>query len=84
MAVKRRMGSPDSATSNALLDATEMVLREEGYAAATSRRIADAAGLKQQLVYYYFETMEDLLLACFKRRTVGGEAVNRQAKFAVQ
>lgn len=69
MASKRRMGPQDSATSNALLDATERVLRNEGYAAATSRRIAEEAGLKQQLVYYYFRTMDDLLLATFKRRT---------------
>ena len=69
MASKRRMGPQDSATSNALLDATERVLREEGYAAATSRRIAQEAGLKQQLVYYYFRTMDELLLATFKRRT---------------
>lgn len=69
MAVSRRMGPTDSASSNALLDATERVLREEGYAAATSRRIAQEAGLKQQLVYYYFKTMDDLLLATFKRRT---------------
>jgi AcrR family transcriptional regulator len=63
------MGPQDSATSNGLLDATERVLREEGYAAATSRRIAEVAGVKQQLVYYYFRTMDDLLLATFKRRT---------------
>lgn len=63
------MGTPDSATFNLLLDATERVMRDEGYAAATSRRIAQEAGLKQQLVYYYFETMDDLLLAAFKRRT---------------
>lgn len=69
MATKRRMGPQDSTTSNALLDAAEHVMREEGYAAATSRRIAEVAGVKQQLVYYYFRTMDDLLLATFKRRT---------------
>lgn len=63
------MGSLDSATSNALLDAAERVMRNEGYAAATSRRVAQEAGLKQQLVYYYFRTMDALLLACFQRRT---------------
>jgi AcrR family transcriptional regulator len=62
------MGPQDSATSNALLDATERVLRDDGYAAATSRRIAAEAGVKQQLVYYYFRTMDDLLLAAFRRR----------------
>lgn len=69
MASKRRMGPQDSEASNALLDATERVLREQGYAAATSRRIAQEAGLKQQLVYYYYKTMDDLLLAAFQRRT---------------
>ncbi len=69
MASHRRMGPSDSATSNALLDATERVLRNDGYGAATSRRVAQEAGLKQQLVYYYFRTMDDLLLACFRRRT---------------
>lgn len=65
----RRMGSQQSATSNALLDAAERVIRNEGYAAASSRRIAEEAGLKQQLVYYYFQTMDELLLATFTRRT---------------
>lgn len=69
MASTRRMGPQDSATSNALLDATERVLRNEGYGAATSRRIAAEAGMKQQLVYYYFRTMDELLLQTFKRRT---------------
>lgn len=69
MATKRRMGPTDSATSNALLDATERVLRNEGYGAASSRRIAEEAGLKQQLVYYYFRSMDELLLATFQRRT---------------
>jgi AcrR family transcriptional regulator len=66
------MGPQDSATWNALLDAAERVLRNEGYAAASSRRIAEEAGLKQQLVYYYFHTMDELLLAAFKRRTQRG------------
>ncbi len=69
MATGRRMGPSTSATSNALLDAAERVMRNEGYAAATSRRIAEEAGLKQQLVYYYFRTMDELLLATFRRRT---------------
>lgn len=69
MASVRRMGPKQSETWHALLDAAETVLRDEGYAAASSRRIAEVAGVKQQLVYYYFETMDDLLLAAFKRRT---------------
>lgn len=72
MASKRRMGPENSATRAGLLDATEAVMREEGYAAVTSRRVAERAGLKQQLVYYYFLTMDDLLLATFRRKTERG------------
>lgn len=73
------MGPSDSATSNALLDAAERVLRNDGYAAASSRRVAEEAGLKQQLVYYYFRTMDELLLACFRRRTERALALLEQA-----
>ena len=69
MASNRRMGPRDSETSNALLDATESVMRNEGYGAVSSRRIAEEAGVKQPLVYYYFQTIDDLLLATFRRRT---------------
>lgn len=69
MASNRRMGPRDAAVPTALLDATETVMREEGYGAVSSRRVAEVAGVKQQLVYYYFRTMDDLLLATFKRRT---------------
>jgi AcrR family transcriptional regulator len=68
----RRFGPRDSATSTAILDATERVLRNRGYAAATSRNVAEEAGIRQGLVYYYFRTMDDLLLATFKRRTAQG------------
>ena len=67
MTSNRRMGPETSATRAALLDAVEAVLGEDGYAALTSRRVAERAGLKQQLLYYYFLTMDDLLLAAFRR-----------------
>ncbi len=64
----RRIGSQDSTTRAQLLDAAERLLIEEGYAAVTSRRIASGAGLKPQLVHYYFRTMDDLFLEMFRRR----------------
>ena len=51
---------------------------QEGYAAVTSRRVAAAAGLKPQLVHYYFRTMDDLFLALFRRRAEQG--LERQAR----
>jgi AcrR family transcriptional regulator len=64
----RRIGAPDSKTRAQLLDAAERLLVEEGHAAVTSRRVAAKAGLKPQLVHYYFRTMDDLFLEVFRRR----------------
>ena len=64
----RRIGGVDSKTRAQLLDAAELLLLEEGYAAVTSRRVAARAGLKPQLVHYYFRTMDDLFVEVFRRR----------------
>ncbi len=53
-----------------MLDAADRVLREEGYGSLTSRRIADYLGIKQRLVYYYFKTMDDLIVEMFRRSSV--------------
>ncbi|HEY8545156.1 MAG TPA: helix-turn-helix domain-containing protein [Acidimicrobiales bacterium] len=63
----RRIGAEDSRTRARLLDAAHRLLLDEGYAAVTSRRVAARAGLKPQLVHYYFRTMDDLFLALFRR-----------------
>jgi len=64
----RRIGTKDSKTRAQLLDAAEALLRDEGYAAVTSRRVASRADLKPQLVHYYFRTMDDLFVEVFQRR----------------
>jgi AcrR family transcriptional regulator len=63
------MGPESSATRLMLMDAVEAVMREQGYAALSARSVAARAGLKYQIVFYYFETMDDLLLATYRRRT---------------
>jgi AcrR family transcriptional regulator len=67
MSATRRIGAEDSTTRSALLDAALALMLEEGYAAVTSRRVAAKAGLKPQLVHYYFRTMDDLFLALVRR-----------------
>jgi len=64
----RRIGAEDSKTRAQLVDAAERLLIDEGYAAVTSRRVAAKAGLKPQLVHYYFRTMDDLFLEVLRRR----------------
>jgi AcrR family transcriptional regulator len=56
----------ESATRRALIDATAQIMLEEGYAAATSRRVAAKAGVKPALVHYYFPSMDDLFLAVLR------------------
>lgn len=63
----RRMGTAGSENWHAMLDGAEAVLRDEGHAALTSRRIAEQIGVKQRLVYYYFATMDELVTALFRR-----------------
>jgi AcrR family transcriptional regulator len=60
-------GDKHSVTRSAILDATEQIMHEEGYAAVSSRKIAAKAGLKSQLVHYYFRSMDELFLALFQR-----------------
>lgn len=63
------MKKPSESTSNsktALLEAAKALMEEAGYAAVTSRRVAAKAGLKPQLVHYYFDSMDELLLELFR------------------
>lgn len=62
MAAPRKPRSGDTGARERLLSATARLMRDEGYAAATSRRVAAEAGVKQALVYYYFPTMDDLFV----------------------
>ena len=61
-ATPRNKRSGDAGARSKLIQATARIMREEGYAAATSRRVAAEAGVRQPLVYYYFPTMDDLFV----------------------
>jgi AcrR family transcriptional regulator len=78
MASDRRIGGPDAKNRGVLLDAAEELMLEDGYAAVTSRRVADRAGLKPQLVHYYFRTMDEMFIEVFRRRATQG--LDAQAK----
>jgi AcrR family transcriptional regulator len=63
----RRGNVGDPATRNALLDAAQELMLDEGYAAVTTRRVAAGAGVNSALVFYYFENMDGLFVALFQR-----------------
>jgi AcrR family transcriptional regulator len=74
-----RRTEPETAHGKALiLDATEQVMIEEGYAAVTSRNVAARAGVTGGLIHYYFPTLDDLFLAVYRRRT--GRNIERLAE----
>lgn len=75
---QRRIGAPDAKNRNLLLDAAEQLMLADGYVAVSSRRVAQQAGLKHQLVHYYFRTMDELFLAVFRRR--GDQGLDEQAR----
>jgi len=52
-----------------ILDTTERLMIDEGYAAVSTRRVAAEAFLKPPLVHYYFRTTDDLFLAVFRRHS---------------
>ncbi|OBK63212.1 TetR family transcriptional regulator [Mycobacterium colombiense] len=71
MSAPRRHRGGNTDTRDRLIAATEEIMLEEGYAAATSRRIAAKSGVNPALVHYYFPTLIDLFVAVFRR---GAEA----------
>jgi len=67
---ERRMGPTGSENWHAMLDGAEDILREDGHAELTSRRVAERVGVKQRLVYYYFSTMDELIVETFRRLSI--------------
>lgn len=65
------MGTENSETRHRLLDITERLMLEEGYAAVGVRRVAREADVTPALVLYYFRTLDDLFVAAMRRRAEG-------------
>lgn len=57
------------ATEEQFLDAAERLLIDVGYAAISTRRLAEEAGANHGLVHYYFGSMEDLFVRVLERFT---------------
>lgn len=61
------MSTQPSSTDVALMDATERLLIDGGYAAVTTRRVAEEAGQAHGLVRYHFGSLNGLMLATLHR-----------------
>ena len=75
----RRIGAESSATRARILEAAERLIREEGYGAVSTRRVAAEAGIKPSLVHYYFPATDDLWLAMFRHGAEQSDAMLGQA-----
>ena len=69
MASSRRRGVESSQTRALLLDAAEQIMKEEGYPAVTTRGLSARVGVSNQLVHYYFRTMDDLFVSLIRRHS---------------
>ncbi|WP_431233111.1 TetR/AcrR family transcriptional regulator [Mycolicibacterium psychrotolerans] len=79
MASPPKSKEKDAGARERLMEATAQIMREEGYAAATSRRVSARAGVRSALVYYYFPTMDDLFVAVLRAGSDASLAKMRQA-----
>ncbi|OBC04524.1 TetR family transcriptional regulator [Mycobacterium sp. 852013-50091_SCH5140682] len=75
----REARDSDAGTRRRLIEATAQIMRDDGYAAATSRHVAAKVGVKSALVYYYFATMDDLYLAVLRSGADAALARMREA-----
>jgi AcrR family transcriptional regulator len=64
---KRKPRSKSWDTRSKLLDVTEKLMRDEGYAAVSTRKVAKAAGLTPGVLHYYFPNTDDLFVALYRR-----------------
>jgi AcrR family transcriptional regulator len=66
--MKRIRRDPET-TRGLILDATERIMVEEGYAAVSSRRVAQDLGLNAATIHYYYPSTDDLFIALHQRMT---------------
>lgn len=64
---KKRIRRDPDTTRGLILDATEQLMVDEGYAAVSSRRIAQILEINAATVHYYYPTTDDLFLALHRR-----------------
>ena len=66
---KKRIRRDPETTRGLILDTTEKLMVEEGYASVSSRRIAQELGLNAATVHYYYPATDDIFIDLHKRMT---------------
>lgn len=73
-------GSSESANRELILDAAQRMFADAGYAATSTAKVAASAGVPHGLVFYYFPTKRDLLLAIVGERAYRGSLLDSGAE----
>jgi AcrR family transcriptional regulator len=78
----RRDGDPSQADDvrRRILGAAEAVFAERGYAAATTREIAERAGIGKRMLFYYFPNKDAVYRAVLERIIAGLIAIYEQTR----
>jgi AcrR family transcriptional regulator len=69
------MGRPRGQTRGRVTAAAFAALRSRGYAGASTRAIAELGGFQPGLIFYYFDSLDDLLVAALAESS--GERLER-------
>jgi len=71
---------PRQDTRERILDVAERLFAEKGFDGTSTARLADEAGVPQGLIFYYFKTKPEILLAIVNERPAGRAAVPTQVE----
>lgn len=78
MVSNRRRAPADSEMRAKLILAAEEIICERGHGALTSRTLAERLSLKRQILHYYFESMDELLVLVVRNALKQSLAALRQ------
>ena len=73
------MSTPKPPTRDRIVDAAFEAIRTKGFSGASARLIADLADVNPGLLYYYFESVDQLLLEALRRSSDERLARHREA-----
>jgi AcrR family transcriptional regulator len=71
-------GAPETDVSTRILDAAEALFAERGYGAASTREIAERAGIGKRMLFYYFASKETVYRAVLERVVSGMVAIHER------
>jgi len=66
---RKRQNKNTAEKRNLILDTAQKIMLEEGYAAVSSRHIAEVAGCNSMPIHYHFGSMDDVFVAIYRRST---------------